>query len=147
MTNLKELEAKLVAATGPSRELDGAIWMALENDVAMEQCSFKGMKYAGHIHTAAEKKSHIKLASARSSPEFTFSIDAAVSLCARVLPKWQIDSIGQADKSFWFAVLRDGHPENFSLERPISEHTHPNAALALCLAIIRALIAKEKSGE
>lgn len=88
MSDLAKLQRRLTAATGSDRELDGALWLVLDPEPALARCSFKGMKYAGHVHTKAEKNAHVISAATHSSPLYTSSIDAALGLVEKMLPGW-----------------------------------------------------------
>lgn len=128
--------AKLESATGPDRELDGMIWKVVDPSEFDRQCSFRGMKYAGHVHTKAEKAAHIARAAGYYSPAYTASLDAALALVGEKLPGWSV-------------VLRIEHSEKFAnLWAP---GTDPNGGgvcfqsyaatppLAVLLALFRAL--------
>lgn len=65
----------------------------------------------------------------------TASLDAALALCERALPDWDID-LGKVGGE-WFATVlpQDG--------TDIDGEQAPSPALALCLALLRALSQKE----
>lgn len=77
---MQDLIERLEKATGESRELDGEIWAIAEPAAFERQCSFKGLKYAGHVHTPAEKRAAIKRSATHFAPHFTASTDAALGL-------------------------------------------------------------------
>lgn len=127
MTPIESLIERLEKATGPDRELDSDICRA---------CGFKLYPF--------DRPSNDTLAEA---PRYTASLDAAVSLCERVLPGRD-----------WTVRTRRAHPYqgNYQFEAvvwgPSGSHVGAQAgyhnsgtALALCLATLRAraAIAKE----
>lgn len=131
--------AKLESATGPDRELDGMIWKVVDPSEFDRQCSFRGMKYAGHVHTKAEKAAHIARAAGYYSPAYTASLDAALALFAEKLPisDW-----------WWLLGTTDlgGQPgfvcETGCRETPLTDNIlteAPTAPLAVLLALFRAL--------
>lgn len=71
-------------------------------------------------------------------PNFTASLDAAIALCERVFPaaNWQLCSSGGC--TLIYGNTPDGHD---ILEA--GTQTAPTPALALCLAICRAMAARE----
>lgn len=72
---LKELEQRLVAATGADREIDAAIARAFWPNDEVE--SDDGDWWMGRYDELPVRV-----------PSFTASLDAAVALCSRVLPGW-----------------------------------------------------------
>lgn len=115
MTDLRELEKRLEEATGPSQTLDRQI-----NDTL-------GLPPIGY-------------------PRFTSSLDAAVALVERVLPGWEWER--KCETNRWKFVRLIG-PEFHKYEFMGPHNKHCTAwtfgetpPLALCLALIRALIAK-----
>lgn len=87
MTDLSPLIERVRAASGPDRDIDGALWLGVMGSEALEKCwPVRGMKYAGHVHTKAEKARHIKNASEIHAPAYTASLDAVVALIEKRLP-------------------------------------------------------------
>jgi hypothetical protein len=113
---LQPLAERLEKAAGPDRELDLAIARALVPDVIC-------LRHDEEIGTN-EPFTHW---------EFTGSIDDAARLCDRLLPdiKWCVESGG------WAAI------GNRMSETSTADAATP--ALALCLALIRALIERERA--
>lgn len=130
---LTELEAKLAAATAPSRELDVAIAEAIgywrgplddsmrqliinEKEAACDECG-QGDKYVFPNEC------------------YTSSIDAAVALCEAKLPGgyWEVRC-----NPFAGVRITGGSRPLIWVQKAASP------ALALCLAVVRALIEKEK---
>lgn len=77
-------------------------------------------------------------------PSFTFSVDAALELCWRLLPGSTIDlstTLLETEQRRWDAQVIN-LPEVHG-----DAGDRPTGALALCLAIIRALISKGGAGD
>lgn len=113
LNTLRALEARLAAATGADRELSTDINRALL------------------VQSSARHR----------GPHVTASIDAAVELIERALPGW-----GWSVRCFMAAGSRSGIYEAVVWHREPAEGftaTDSSAALALCRAIIRALIIAE----
>lgn len=110
MDEFMELAARVEAASGADRELDARIWAVVDPKEHDRQCSFRGMKHAGHVHTKAEKRAHILWAGKLFALAYTASIDAALSL----VPEGLVFNIGN-DAGCWAHVWKDdpsydGHP-------------------------------------
>lgn len=118
---LKDLERRLAEATGPSRELDALIALAIDD--------------AGNGFLPAPNAPGcvIDRAGRVSGPipisHYTSSTDSAVSLASRVLPGWSID----------LSIVPDG----ICSASMYGKSDAPAPALALCTAIVRALMQKE----
>lgn len=128
LTALQSLERRLVEAKGPDREIDKSLTVA---------CLHIGR--ASHITTQASPTivDPAFYADLRPFPRLTASIDAAVALAERVLPNMWIDI------SVW--VGDDGKLRG-AANIPGKAHggrSRSPPALAVCLAIVKALIAKE----
>lgn len=137
-TNLSPLIERVKAASGPDREIDGALWLAILGKEALEQCwSVRGMKYAGHVYTKAEKAQHIKNASERLAPPLTASLDAVVALIEKRLPNgwWRVDDDCNDDRTCATGVV--GLHQLQEVE-PSQGATPP---LALLLAFLTAVAA------
>ena len=139
MTALSTLEARIAAATGPDREIDAAL-----------QRLFLPPGFAIHFGCAGETNA------------FTKSIDAIVALITRALPEYLCGLRHTADwadhhhwagKRVWEAILANPdvsdcyspwEPDPYhDTEEYNADHCHP--ALALCLAFVRAMRAKEEA--
>jgi hypothetical protein len=127
---MDELIAKLEKATGPDRELDVAIVYALHPDIG----NYDGLCVGDEPifwHEPYRKQ---------PCPRFTASIDAALSLVPEGM---QVGLVGPwittATKAeVWYAQVADGI-EDFQGE---FDHKAPTAALALCIAALRARAGK-----
>lgn len=142
--NLSDLERRLEAAAGPDRKLDGMIWWSLERASA-ERC------YHNHAigfpeaippyFTLDDLPSGIgRLSVKEMAPKFTASLDTALALVGRVLPEWQRETLWNSCQGH-LAALTDNADQNSS--GYIYSATGPNAAVALCLALVRALQQKK----
>lgn len=135
---LKALEARLVEAKGPARKLDASIHVAVIGPV----------DFSSEINPQP-----VDLGDGNYVPLYTSSLDAAVALVEKVLgDKWTIARIifNQNDNRTWHAELREGYLTSYSSVVLAGGYTRynsglPNGALALCLALVRALIAKEEA--
>lgn len=116
--SMKELLARVKAATGPDRELDAAIHAATNPPLRA------GMVF-GRV------------------PSITASIDAAVAFAVRVLPGWRYDLHSPRMGQTWEAVLMDGD----SASRKIRTGTAASAPLAIVAATLTALIAQEQTND
>lgn len=77
---MEELAVRCEALAGPDRELDALIWALVDPAEHERQCSFRGMKHAGHVHTKTEKREHIAWYGQRFAPAYTSDLNAAMSL-------------------------------------------------------------------
>lgn len=77
---LLALAERAEGAAVPDRGLDAETWKAAQPDEWKRQCSFAGTKYAGHIHTPAEKRRHELQQGKYLAPLYTASIEAAMTL-------------------------------------------------------------------
>ena len=135
-----ELIAALEAATGPSRELDGAIaksvgWAAQRNNWWPPEEAAKARRQKRSLWSC--DRGPLPL------PDYTSSIDAALSL---VPEGYQIDSMGEWAHQMlraagpWFVILMPrGNLPPPERDREARRHDHaPNAAIALCIAALKA---------
>ena len=150
----RTLIEKLEAASEPSRELDAEVAVALEGwewHGGGEPREFQ--RFAGHWKKPGEEGygtlegQLCKCAESGNSepPPYTSSLDAAVALVERVLPplyggtlpaygwKW-----GVYKTLYWTAWVREHGDEGVEVMRK-------TPALALCIALLRALEAREES--
>lgn len=117
---MRDLIAKLEAATGPSRALDYQIYLALRPTDDLEE-------YRKLYETDPPAYWFWM-----SHQEYTASIDAAVALTERVLPDvgWSV-ATNRIDRRrvarLWTGEIDDG-----------KAHAGASPAIALCLAILRA---------
>lgn len=113
---------RLEAASGPDRDDDGAIWRVADPDAFKRNCEFKGMMYAGHMHTQAEKREYTARQASLLSPKYTSSIDSALSLVPEGI-SWTLERDGD-----WYraSMLTKAHT------------AYRSPAIALCIAALRA---------
>lgn len=112
---LESIIARLDAATGPDRELDTAIWRALDNGVA-DKTPLPWLCL------------------------YTERLDSVLGLVDKKLPGWTWTLHSPRSGLKYGAALHD-HKTRGGIVR-VSEH-EGNAALALCLALCRALLAQQ----
>lgn len=138
MQKLEELIAALEKSTGPDRELDTQIWL-LFTDGATRRTT--------HVKSATNQWAPYDIDETRDEtgkliivPAYTASIDAAVTLIARVLPNANCWGIDKDERGVEAHVQRNGvatgHWAQFA-EHPTSP------AIALCIAALRAKLSQE----
>lgn len=139
LDQLRALEARLAAATGPDRELDARIHHALfqHQVVLMDPGSVRYKRPAVYGPISEFPMNNwadwAAVADLFDAGLYTSSIDAAVALCGRLLPGYR-----------W--VLWLTRAELWVAEDLVSVSSGKSGtALALCLAIVRALIAQEEA--
>lgn len=150
---LDALIAKVEALTGPDRETDALIYIALEYpDWRLQvSCSlFPEQVQAGRIQEPEETNSVNRGEGWRESPKFTASLDAIVKLVEAKLKSddiaaggwWEVDRNGDA---LVVMAIKYGPDEEGRFEYDTESVTAHAAtpALALCLALLRALKAQE----
>lgn len=143
LTTLRALEARLVAATGPDREIDGALFLLAEgfavewrgNDlVCIDERGIAqvfGTADPGKYQRRKYQRKFLLFSPwDRGAPHYTASIDAAVALIERLLPGWS----WSASRNGW-ALLYG--PQG---ERVIGNYVDLPVAMRLCLALCRALL-------
>lgn len=141
LPTLRALEARLVAATGPDRSIDIAMWEAFEPHKYL---------YAQSERTWAVNRRGTALnpvweMCADPRMPVTASIDAAVALIERVLPDYgwclrrdDTDASGRRAAPVYNAFLL--YPDALRVTPGGAQCLSP--ALALCLALVRAVIAR-----
>lgn len=149
MTNLnalRDLEKRLAEAKGPDREIDRAIAHAFERP------------WPGYKHTAADDNLRApggawicqdgSTTTLICANEYTTSLDAAIALVERVLPGW-FWTCGKCKLNAHATVGpdRDGPAAHLLADPKFdagfdADMDHGVPALALCLAVTRALIAQ-----
>jgi hypothetical protein len=139
MTTLTELAAMLDAATGPSRELDSAIAVALDGfETWPERYEGAGVQYCRRY---GDDLAIPGAAPDSLVPHYTSSIDAALALVERLLPGWDwgVERYGlQASGKVWPAGWHDAK---------VVRAFAPTTPLAILKALVAALIAQEKSDD
>lgn len=98
MTDLSSLRERVIAADGPDRELDAAVWWALEKSVANKAFFTGAMGLPRSADEMPDAFASLPRGLGREgvivlSPKLTASLDAVVALVERMLPEWQIISI------------------------------------------------------
>lgn len=146
---LEELRDRLKAATGADCKIDDDIATLILGWRYVEKYSHddEGERVLDIAEWRDEKDQY-----AMCPDAYTASLDAAVALAERVLPGWQCVIAGpwvyaqhyeKAGQKVWDAGIVDGDNSYQDLiDDDLSNGATP--ALALCLAIVRALIVKEQ---
>jgi len=132
MADLSALIERLDALTGPDREVDADIfqWFGGKD---WDYAYLKVQEPCGCPHEMA-----VDYAGTRYSPKYTASIDAAVALVERVLPGYGLSVETQpVYGGWWDAAIFNRMPMTIANARK------QTAALAVCLATLRALQARE----
>lgn len=151
MVDLAELERRLEAATGPDRELDESIAMALGLAEAFFSkhrywcVSYQGEHWISgtypNFHPDTGKKNVVPAEPHGwgwdvSLPEYTASLDAALALVEEKLPGWEWRVMWNGCQGN-LAELTDNETAESSMENFSGLGATP--ALGLLLALIRAL--------
>lgn len=144
LDQLRYLEARLAAATGPDRELDCDLQLSMLGDC---RYGIKGPRDNPDICSLSEWveafRSTINVdddVDEEVVPRHTSSIDAAVALCERAVP-YATYSVDASNPAVGIEVILyvgdDGNDEILGMACSVP--------LAICLAIVRALIAQEEA--
>lgn len=136
MTDLTALAARLEAATGPSRALD---------------CDITELFEVCEPPDCLPDIRAINLAKVRAGGDdceierYTSSLDAITALVERTLPGWTWGLNGADPEldSVCVSELWRGDPNHAPMQRAYAESATP--ALALCLALVRAIFAQEET--
>jgi hypothetical protein len=145
--DLAELRERLEKATGGDREIDAAIFVAVE---APEQYSDDLRRYrlphpsldemdmcAPGTYWLVQRSGR----SLRTSPHYTASLDAIVSLIERKLPGWGWSAAsGMSDANLYGAALSPLGLVGAALNTQTARATTP--PLALCIALVKAMEAQ-----
>lgn len=128
--SLSSLIERLEKASGPDREIDALIFVAVDaRDPALRVARSTPL---GWYVEAGDDEDRPLL-----QPEYTKSLDAALALCERVLPAgW----CGNVD---WGVRMPSATLKHVGLDMYVAFAATP--PLALCLALLRALSQKESS--
>jgi hypothetical protein len=145
MADLAELLAKVKAATGPDREIDGALSAALRVGKNLPDWALRwGGEWRPTIQGSVVLiEDNGNIGPHYSSPEYTASIDAALALVGRVLPGW-CWLIRNDDKDGFMANLFESW--DFSEDAPRWPRYAPTAPLAICKSLLSILIAQKAEG-
>lgn len=132
---LQVLLERVKAASGPDREMDAAVWLALEPGVTRKQWSY--------IHTASGQECRMdetRDATGRLIvvPSFTASIDAALALVEKVQPAtmWAVGNMEMGPFCRLVAPTRGGGYVGGYYEA--NANTEPLAILAALLTALAA---------
>lgn len=145
---VEALVERLEKATGPDRDLDAAIFNAMpdaerpeiayreDNCITLRQQGRDPQFHDGWLRRRADRPDDKY---PNDLPRLTASLDAAVSLCERVLPALDMDLDTTVTESGrrWCCAIWDAGAEAFQADSV----TGP---LAVCLAILRALAATKE---
>lgn len=144
---IPELIEKLEKVIGPDRELDACIAFTTgEFDFKLkhgfEDCRIERGARREDDFVEVHVVNKGTLIYGERYPRYTASIDAAVQLCERVLPDylWGITQGTDGDVEFQGNIWPNTQPFDASKDH-FGYHSKP--ALALCIAILRALQPKE----
>lgn len=131
MTRVSEIVERLEKLTRPSKALDRDIWETAAPKEYREYCSRRSA-FVNRDWSQAEKDAAIRNAALSASPDFTKSIDAALTLVPEGF-KWKC---GYGRHVPHTAELRD-YRDKPILGTFIGE-CDSNRAIALCIAALRA---------
>lgn len=134
-----ELLAALEAATGPGRELDAAIWLAIHRP--NYKYPRQVMNRTPSSYAEAVERHTVSVDRGITAPAYTASLDAALTL---VPEGWFLDGLREGRKRITYATDRHEPLGWFQSElqyidggRLIRERAK-SFALALCIAALRA---------
>lgn len=136
MTDLADLIARLEGATEGSRELDCLIWLAA---APPEGTGAMGLTLAEAAAQYSDSLEQVANWWRGMLPAVSTSLDAALGLAARVLPGWFWQISGPWAVSGDYEVRLS----NFGTGLMVTTQ-QPTPALALCLAILKAVRDKEE---
>jgi hypothetical protein len=131
LTTLQSLRDRVAKATGPDREIDRNIAVAF--NVFQERF--------GTLYHWCEAGSTVNPVYNSQLPQYTSSIDAALAWVELVLPGWVLAVCSRAAPSSDLPYARLFTPDM----KHQSDQSAPTAPLAIILAGLDALIAKEKT--
>jgi len=139
--SISELIKALEAADGPSRELDVAIDMTLWPNKMFMPSNPDPLDWVvkvGDIWSGVYRDGSYMTNSDRYCRRYTYSVDAAIALCNRVLPeaKWEITTTGFKPGC---TIVSNG--------RMIAGSYSLIPAIALCLAVLRAKLSQDGGGD
>jgi hypothetical protein len=126
-TNLRVVRERLARLAGPNREADAAIALDLDN----WRCRFdQGYRHwSGGPHDASWTRE-----GADYPPSYTESVDVALALVARLLPKWSIRMSLSEGYRYPVVTMGRSYPTNATVA--MEHHTLPLAILAALVAAI-----------
>ena len=146
LAELRSLLSRVEAATEPDRQLDACIEVTLDIRPDWALGNSRKLVVTPGFGGWSGSLGHVSLGKhgpGWGSAPYTASIDAAAALVGRVLPGWdwvlERDGAKMGDVVY-FASVHEVRPDFLARVRM---ETHDSAPLALCAALLRALIARE----
>lgn len=138
MTDLSELIERVRQATGPDRELDAALFIALVEPTWHTSPKDPGAVAADKQYFWPEGKLKYLTRNSKVAPYYTASVDAITALIEKKLPGWKWN-IGHDANDELHATIWHG----------VTEHDEyaPTAPLALCLSFLLALHSQEQNSD
>lgn len=130
---LDEIEKRLSEAAGADREIDEALTFVWFPELA----HWPRSEYGGWVNPDQ------KMGLVAPASYYTASLDDAIGLCERMLPGW-FWRVGHGSQDAGWAHLNRVHPDHCDRADEASA-TAATPALALCLAIVRALRHKDQA--
>jgi len=124
---VKDLIAKLEAATAGSRELDEELWVHLQDDPT-EYVRFI-RKDTGQFHRWQHEETGVFV----NAPKYTTSLDAALTLVPEGY-SWHLSTTSRDVFDAWCMPWMD--VDNPKLDKPWVPHFTP--ALAICITALKA---------
>lgn len=140
MNDLLNIAKRLEEATGPDRELDELLMAWSVGATRQEDATFD--------HKPAYHRDGSWVSIHPIEP-LTGSVDAALAMTERELPGWTVQLFQLRRNKGWGARVSSPRYETYSSFEDQAHATddgyvgQKNGALAICLALVRALIAKE----
>ena len=134
---LRALLARVDGDKRADRKFDSSLWFTLKIGTPEEQEAVSDAYIAAGFSDDCVKRSPVFI------PDYTASLDAAVALVDRVLPTW------------WWAISRtpargwhegEVYPPNYDSGDPLCGVGGASTpALALCIALLKALVAQAEA--
>jgi len=135
MADLRELRDRVANLTGPDREVDAALWVELGIFERDDPGAFKAVEPDWRLHYAKElARNRFPLGGV---PQYTSSVDAVLSLIAKVLPGWRTELLqgGTVERMWWDAYIVQ--PPDYDVGGETKQGMS-TPALALLLALLEA---------
>ena len=136
------LLSRVLAATGPDRELDAAICVALMDVSDAEYFKLGAVKPSNaHVDWRVDLVNDTGVVRSMPPDHYTASLDAALALCERVLPGVS-PAVGQnVHHIYWHARLSTLDEKDAPITAGEASASTP--ALALLAAILKAMEARD----
>ena len=153
MSDLDALIERVEAATGPDREIDAVVWRVVLMPQLPFYREFDGRVMLDVRHGLGEGGPDWRHPSpydqSRYPPNYTASLDAALTLMERKLPGWMVVNLSEWEnermraRGRWMAQLKPiGAQGDLRVVTAYCQHA-PSPALALISALLRALKSEE----